>query len=266
MPVATSKGVPVCAGRHAGPQRGHGVGGGAVHADLAVPVERHEGPLRVDDGVDHREVEVVALADGAPVLRRGAAHGIGADADSGGSDGIEVDHGRQGLEVGGEEVVSAHGLLGALVGNALDLLPPLPEQLVGAGRDHLRRVRVGGAARRRVVLEAAVTRRIVGRGDDDAVGQPRSGVAHAGAAPRPVGDEDRQGDGRRRRPRAPGVDPDVDAVGDEDLDRGLLGGFGQGVRIAADEERAVVSLGAAVVDDRLGRRRDMGFVESAVET
>ena len=41
----------------------------AVHPDLAVPVERHERPLRVDARVDDGEVEAVPLADLAPVVR-----------------------------------------------------------------------------------------------------------------------------------------------------------------------------------------------------
>ena len=48
----------------------HGVGRRAVHPDLAVPVEGHERERRVDVGVDHGQVEAVALADRAPVVPR----------------------------------------------------------------------------------------------------------------------------------------------------------------------------------------------------
>ena len=59
-------------GGHGVTQRGHGVGRGAVHADLAIPVQSHEGPGGVHLGVDHGEVEAVTLANLSPVFNRGA--------------------------------------------------------------------------------------------------------------------------------------------------------------------------------------------------
>ena len=61
-------------------QRGHGVGRGAVHPDLAVPVQGHEPPGRVDQWVDHGQVEPVPLGDGPPVVDRRPAQRVGADA------------------------------------------------------------------------------------------------------------------------------------------------------------------------------------------
>ena len=65
---------------------GHRRGGGAVHPDLAVPVQRHEPPRRVDERVDDGEVEPVALTDRTPVVDRGPAERVGADADAGVAD------------------------------------------------------------------------------------------------------------------------------------------------------------------------------------
>ena len=56
---------------------------------------------RVHDG----QVEAVALADRLPVRRRGAAQGVGADADAGRADGVHVDDRREILDVGTDEVV-----------------------------------------------------------------------------------------------------------------------------------------------------------------
>ena len=51
-------------------QAGHRVRRGAVHADLAVPVDGHEREGRVDLVVDDRQVEPVALGDRPPSTRR----------------------------------------------------------------------------------------------------------------------------------------------------------------------------------------------------
>ena len=51
-------------------QRRHRVRGGAVHPDLAVPVEGHEAPGRVDQRVHHRQVEPVPLARSRPSTPR----------------------------------------------------------------------------------------------------------------------------------------------------------------------------------------------------
>ena len=49
-----------------------------VHADLAVPVERHEAEGRVDLLADDGEVDAVALGDARPVVHAGAAERIDA--------------------------------------------------------------------------------------------------------------------------------------------------------------------------------------------
>ncbi len=62
---------------------------------------------------------------------------------------------------------------------ARHLAPVAGEQLVRALGDPPGRVGVGGPAVRRVVLEAAIARGVVRRGDDDAVGESRAGRAQA---------------------------------------------------------------------------------------
>lgn len=141
--------------------------------------------------------------------------------------------------------------------------PPRISSLVRAGRDHLRRVGVGGPTGR-VVLEAAVG--VVRGRDDDAVRE-----AHAGRHPADAGDlaavgcEDGVRDRRGRGVAAVGVDEDGDVVGDEHLESGGPRRFGQTVGVAPDEQRAVETLVAAVLADRLRRREDVRLVERGAQ-
>ena len=130
-------GLALGVGRHRRAQRGHGVGGGAVHADLAVPVQGHEVPGRVHLGIDHRELQAVALTDRTPVVHRGAAQRVGPDAHAGLADRLEVDDALQVGDVGLQVVVLDD--VGAVEGlsdrDPRDVLPPGGEQLVGAVGD-----------------------------------------------------------------------------------------------------------------------------------
>ena len=90
-------------------QRRHRVGRGAVHPDLAVPVQRHEPPGRVDQRVDHRQVEAVPVGDLAPVVHARPAQRVGADAHPRLADPVEVEHVRQVVDVGPQEVVRRGG-------------------------------------------------------------------------------------------------------------------------------------------------------------
>ena len=58
----------------------HRVGRGGIHADLAVPIDRHESESRIDRVVDDREVQPVALGDRPPVVDPGAAERIDTEA------------------------------------------------------------------------------------------------------------------------------------------------------------------------------------------
>src|SRR4029453_5711195 len=100
---------------------------GAVHPDLLVPVQRHEGPLRVNGGIDHREVQVVPFTDLAPVVNGRAPHGVGTDPDAGFTDGIQVQYGGKIVHVAAEEVEFAGGVRGEGVchRDALDAAEPV---------------------------------------------------------------------------------------------------------------------------------------------
>ena len=259
-------GVALGVGGHGLAQGCHRVGRGAVHADLAVPVQGHERPRRIDLGVDDGQVEAVVLADGRPVVDGRTAERIGADAHARLADGFDVD---DLVELRDVVVQVVEGLdvrvvqqLGA--GDAGDVLPfARVEELVGARRDPAGRVGVGGAAVRRVVLEAAVARGVVAGGDDDAVGQAVALGAQVARGTVCAEDRDRHGGGGRVG--AARVDARVDAGGREDLQGGAPRGFAQGVRVTANEQRTVEALGGAVFDDRRGDGDDVRLVELGVQ-
>ncbi len=264
---AVPVGVCVVAGRDVVPialcdKARHGRRRAAVHPDPAVLVEGHEPPRRVDERVDHCQVEAVALADLAPVVHGRPAHRVGADLHSDVPDPLQVNDARQVGDIGGEVVVVGRGGPGPGEGSP----PHLPQAVaqVGVGRvcDDAGDVGVGGPAVGRVVLEPTVARGVVRGGDDDAVGQPRPLRREVLA---PVGREDRVRDRGGRGVAVAGVDEDGDTAGDEDLEGGGPRRLGEGVRVAAEEERAVDAGRAAVVDDCLGRREDVRLVEGPGE-
>ena len=196
-------------------QRRHRVRRRAVHPDLAVPVERHEPPGRVDERVDHGQVEAVPVGDLAPVADRRAAERVGADPDPGLLDLRQVDDVRQVVDVGAEEVVRRRRRPGPArtAPAARPSSAGLDVGVRGVG-DPLRGVGVGRPAVGRVVLEAAVGGRVVRRGHDDAVGQPAGRVLAA------VGAQDRVRHRRGRRVAVAVVDEHGHVVGGEHLQRG----------------------------------------------
>ena len=193
----------------------------------------------------------------APVVDARAAQRVGADPHPGVPDGVEVDDGGQVVDVGAEEVVGLGGRAGLVERHAADAGQPGAQQLVGPAGDPAGGVGVGRAAVRRVVLEAAVPGRVVRRGDDDAVGEAASSS--------PVGRQDRVADRRGGGVAAGGVDQHRDVVGRQHLQRADPGRLGQGVGVAAEEQRPVVALRLPVLADGLGGGQDVRLVEGGVE-
>ena len=60
-------------------QPGHRVGARAVHADLAVVIDRHEREGRIDRRVDDGDIEAVNVVDRLPVVHGRAAQRIDAE-------------------------------------------------------------------------------------------------------------------------------------------------------------------------------------------
>ena len=108
---------------------------------------------------------------------------------------------------------------------------------------------------RRVVLEAAVAWRVVGRRDDDPVRLSLMGP------PRGVGPQDRVGHRRRRRVAVGRVDHDRHVVAGQNLQRRRPGRLAERMGVPSDEQGPVDALLAAVLTDRLGGGQDVRLVE-----
>ena len=228
-------------------QRGHRVRRRAVHPDLAVPVERHEPPGRVDQRVDHGQVEAVPLGDLAPVVHRRAAQRVGADPHAG----------RRGSRRGRRR---SAGRRRRCPGSRTAPPRPGPARTAPAAR---RRGRPGSARwRASAITEVASV----------SAGPPCGGLylkppsdgglcdgvttmpsARPGpSCPRLARRIACETAGRRRVAVAV-VDQHGHVVGGQHLERGRPRRLGQPVGVAADEQRAVVALLAR------GSRRSPGW-------
>ena len=144
-------------------QTGHGVWARAIHPDLPVVVQGHEGERRVDRGIYDRDVQAKDLLDAFPVVHRRAAQRVDSELQAGGADGVHVDDAAEVPDVWQDEVLRAgrRGLHGCCQGHTLDPGIAGPQKLVGAVLDPAGDVSVGRAAVRGIVLEAAVFRWVV---------------------------------------------------------------------------------------------------------
>ena len=115
--------------------------------------------------------------------------------------------------------------------------------------------RLCGAAVRRIVLKAAIARGIVRGGNDNAIGQT------ADAARVPL--EHRMRNGGRGRVGSALRNAHGYVVGHQHFKRRAKGRLGKGVRVAAQKQRAVNTLGGAVVAHGLGNGVDVLFVKAA---
>ena len=192
-------------------------------------------------------------------MHAGTAHGINTQAQSRTLDGIEVDDVRKIADVGIKVVVlvGAGGAACALHRYARDPLEFRREERIRRFLYPRRDLGVGGTAVWRVVLEAAAVGRIMRGRNDDAVGNVRLATV--------VMHQDRKRNRWSRRVFAALRDHDLNAVGRKHFKRAVQCGPRQGMRIDADEERPVDALLLAVAADRLADRKDVRFIESAVE-
>src|ERR1019366_4004214 len=115
-------------------QPGHGVGGRAIHADFAVPIDAHEAEGWVGAIVLDGEVQAVAFGDARRIGDAGAAQRVGAEIEARVADGVHVDDGGEIVDVGGNVIVAVGGRGGEcpLVWHAPHFAQRASENLVGA--------------------------------------------------------------------------------------------------------------------------------------
>ena len=237
----------------------HRIGRRAIHPDLAVPIDRHEAKRRVDRVADDGRGHAIALDDRLPEMDAGAAQRIDPDLHPGGADRLHVDDVGEVGDIGADVVVAmdAGRFARAVVRDSSHAIEIVFEKRVCGALDPGCYVGIGRSAIRRVVLEAAVLGRIMRRGDDDPVGETALAVLVVG--------QDRVRNDGRRRVAVALVDHHIDVVGGKYLERACQGGFGQRVRVDADEQRAGDAASAPVMTDRLADRQDMRLIEGVVE-
>src|SRR5215472_8484660 len=129
------------------------------------------------------------------------------------------------------------------------------QQLVGALFDPLRYVSVGRATVGRIVLEAAVLRRVMRGRNNDAVGKVILAIT--------VVREDRSRDDGRRRDAVVALDDRLHVVGRQHFERCALRRSGYRVRVLTHIERAIRTLTTPVLTDRLCDSDNMSFGERA---
>ena len=117
---------------------GHGVGAGAVHADLAVVIDGHEREGRIDLRVHDGDVELVDRVDRLPVVHGGAAERIDAELEAGAADGLHVDDVAQIVDVGQDEIFLVRRLAASrAAANGTRLTPALPSRSSSLARSSI---------------------------------------------------------------------------------------------------------------------------------
>ncbi len=118
----------------------HGKRRGWVHADLAVPIDRHEAEGRIDLLVDDGQVQPVALGNRRPVVDAGSAEWIDPQVDLGAANDLHVDDIAEVFRVGVEVVVAVGcgGTQRLLVRNPVDAAETAFEKLVRLRLDPVR--------------------------------------------------------------------------------------------------------------------------------
>src|SRR5439155_21147608 len=136
----------------------HGIAGGAIHADLSVPVDAHETEGRIHDVAHDGDRHAEALRDHPPVVDPGASHGIDAECEARVAQRVHVHDGGEVADVRLHEVVppGGGGAARMVERHALHPTELVREQRVGAVLNPAGDLGIGGTAAGRIVLETAV--------------------------------------------------------------------------------------------------------------
>src|SRR5689334_1791911 len=84
----------------------HRIGRRTVHANLPVPIERHEPEGRIDGGIYDLNVQTISLCQWLPVGHTGPAERIDAELQLSRLDHVHIDDLRKITEVGAEVIMS----------------------------------------------------------------------------------------------------------------------------------------------------------------
>ena len=240
-------------------QRGHGVFARRVHADTAIPVQRHEAEGGVHLLAHHAEIQRIFFGNPGPVVHTCAAQRVNPHADTRAADQVHVNHiGQVGYVRG--DVVMAVGGVGAQrlgVGHALHVPEAGFQMHIGGFFNPAGNVAVGRTAVSGVVFVAAVFGRVVRRGHQNAIGQPRGTAL--------VVDQDGVGYGGRGGVFIAFGQHHMHAVGGQYLQRGSTCGLGQCVGIDTQKHRTGNVVQRAVLANSLGNGQHVLFVKAAVE-
>jgi hypothetical protein len=222
-------------------------------------IHGHERECRVDHRVHDGDVELVDRVDGLPIGRGRPTERVYTELDAGSPDDLHIHDVPEILDIRQDQVllVGAVCLDGAREWHPLHAGGAAPQQLVGSVLHPFGNLEIGRSAVGRVVLEAAVLRRVVGRRGHDAVSE--MGLAAAIVA------ENGPGNDRRRSEAIVALDDGLHRVGGQYLECRALGRTRHRVGVLTHIDRAVDTLGAAIVADGLGDRRDVSRGERAAE-
>src|SRR5581483_8431774 len=151
----------------------------AIHSNLAVMIETHERKGRIDRGIYDGDIQSVDGVDWFPVAEGGSAQRVNSQSETRIPDQVHVDDVFQILDIGQHKILLAGGrrLDCLFVWNSFYAAIRGSQQIIRPILNPARDLGIGRAAIRRVVLEATVFRRIVGRRDDNTVRQTSLSIA-----------------------------------------------------------------------------------------
>ena len=240
-------------------QAGHRVRAGAIHADLAIVIERHEAKGRINLWIDDLDIQSVKLGNRLPVSNGGTTQGIDSDPQIRLADCFHVDDFAEVGNIRRHQINCLGGrrIQGLCIRQPLDAAIAVGHQRIGALLDPAGNVGICRATVRRVVLDAAILRGIVRRRDDDAV-RPSGFVGG-------VECENGARNDRRRRVAIIGLQMRQYVVGSEHFQRRLLRRIRKSMGVLAEKQRAVDPGLRPVFRNRLSDCQYVRLVEAAVQ-
>ena len=154
-------------------QTRHRTLGGAVHADRAIFIQVHKAERLIDLIVNDGQIQLVVLADAFPVFDTRTAQRIDAQFQARLLNSRHIDDIRQPFNKWLYQVLLFHvaGSQRGVERNTLHTLQTGGQQFISAVLHHFSHVGISRAAVWRVVLDTAIFRRVVRRGDDDTIRQ-----------------------------------------------------------------------------------------------